>query len=121
VGHEFVTEPAAAGRELPLEHKRQVLMLFKEALHNIIRHSGATRAGIRVGGDERWFRMVITDNGKGFDPAAPRSGAGVVGMKQRATTLGGKFTVESAPGAGTTLTLEVPWKPPRKITGGSTV
>jgi signal transduction histidine kinase len=121
VGHEFVTEPAAAGRELPLEHKRQVLMLFKEALHNIIRHSGATRAGIRVGGDERWFRMVITDNGKGFDPAAPRSGAGVVGMKQRATTLGGKFTVESSPGAGTTLTLEVPWKPPRKIAGGSTV
>ena len=113
--HEFIMEPAAADRELPLEHKRQVLMLFKEALHNIIRHSGATRAGIRVGGDERHFRLVISDNGKGFDPALPRSGAGMTGMRQRAETLGGRFTVESSPGAGTALTLEVPWKTGRKI------
>jgi signal transduction histidine kinase len=121
IEYEFVTEPQTAGRELPLEHKRQVLMLFKEALHNIIRHSGATRAGVRVGGDEKWFSLTVSDNGCGFDPTVERSGAGVTGMRQRAETLGGSFTVESSPGAGTTLTLRVPWKAPRKNGAGRPV
>ena len=114
IGHQFTADGPALARELPLDHKRQVLLFFKEALHNILRHSSATHAEVAVAGDVKYFRLTLKDNGCGFDAAAPVSGAGVTGMKQRAQTLGGKLIIESSPGHGTTLTLEVPWRPARK-------
>jgi signal transduction histidine kinase len=114
IPHEFNADCPSLRNELPLEHKRQILMFFKEALHNIIRHSGAAHAEISMSGDEKHFRLVVHDNGCGFDPAAPRAGAGMTGMKQRAKTLGGRLHIETAPGEGTTLTLEVPWRSSRK-------
>ena len=114
IPHEFTAEGPALERDLPLDHKRQVLLFFKEALHNVQRHSGATHAEITIAGDAKNFRLTIHDNGCGFDPAAPGSGAGMTGMKQRAKTLGGRLTIESTPGHGATLTLEVPWRSSRK-------
>ena len=118
IEHSFCAEDAALERELPLEHKRQVLLYFKEALHNIMRHSGATHAEVSIGGDEKFFRLTVKDDGCGFNAAAPVSGAGVTGMKQRAQTLGGRLDIVTAPGAGTTLALEVPWRAPRKSAAG---
>lgn len=112
--HEFIADCPALERQLPLEHKRQMLMFFKEALHNIIRHSGATRVDISVTGDQKAFRLVICDNGCGFDSTAPRAGAGLTGMKQRAKTLGGRLHIETGAGQGTRLILEVPWRSSRK-------
>jgi signal transduction histidine kinase len=114
VPHEFKADCPSLRNELPLEHKRQILMFFKEALHNIIRHSGAPSAEISMSGDEKNLRLVVHDEGCGFDTAAPRAGAGMTGMKQRAKTLGGRLGVDSGPGKGTTLTLEVPWRSSRK-------
>lgn len=114
IPHEFTADAPATQRDLPLEPKRQILLFFKEALHNIIRHSAATKAEIRITGDEKYFRLLIRDYGCGFDPAEPRSGAGLTGMKQRAKTLGGRLSIDTAPGCGTSLTLEVPWRTPRK-------
>lgn len=114
IPHEFTADGPSLERELPLDHKRQVLLFFKEALHNVQRHSGATRAEITITGDAKNFCVTIHDNGCGFDPAAPGSGAGMTGMKQRAKTLGGRLTIASAPGSGTTLTMEVPWRSARK-------
>lgn len=114
IPHEFTADSPALSRELPLEPKRQVLLFFKEALHNILRHSAATKAEVRVTGDDKYFRLLIRDYGCGFDPASPRSGAGLTGMKQRAKSLGGRLSIETSPGCGTSLTLEVPWRSPRK-------
>ncbi|HEX2747765.1 MAG TPA: sensor histidine kinase, partial [Verrucomicrobiales bacterium] len=114
IPHEFKADCPTLKNELPLEHKRQILMFFKEALHNIIRHSGAARAEISMSGDEKNLRIVVHDEGCGFDAAAPRAGAGMIGMKQRAKTLGGRLAIKTAEGQGTTLTLEVPWRSPRK-------
>ncbi len=114
IEHTFTSAGPALDKDLPLDHKRQVLLFFKEALHNIMRHSRASRAEVSVSGDERCFRLHIRDEGCGFDTAAPASGAGVTGMKQRAQTLGGRLVIESAPGTGTTLLLEVPWRNSRK-------
>lgn len=108
--HQFTADVPALQRELPLDHKRQVLMFFKEALHNVQRHSHATRANVLINGDERHFCLTVCDNGCGFDPAAPRTGVGMTGMKQRAKTVGGRLEIDTAPGTGTTLVLEVPWK-----------
>ena len=109
VPHEFTVDPAVQGRALPLEFKRQVLLVFKEALHNLMRHASAGRAVVRVGGDTTQFTLELEDDGRGFDPAAPVSGAGLTGMKQRAATLGGRLDIDSKPGAGTRLRLAVPW------------
>ena len=109
VPHEFTVDPAVQGRELPLEFKRQVLLIFKEALHNLMRHASAQRAVARVGGDALQFVMELEDDGKGFDPAAPVSGAGLTGMKQRAATMGGRLELVSTPGGGTRMRLAVPW------------
>lgn len=109
VPHEFEEDPAVRRRELPLEFKRQVLLVFKEALHNLMRHSGATHATVKVGGDSRKFTLELIDNGKGFDAAKPVSGAGLTGMKQRASTLGGSLILDSSRGEGTRIRLEVPW------------
>ena len=109
VPHEFTVDPAVQGRALPLEFKRQVLLVFKEALHNLMRHASAGRAVVKVGGDATQFTLELEDDGRGFDPAAPVSGAGLTGMKQRAATLGGRLDIESRAGGGTRLKLAVPW------------
>lgn len=109
VPHQFEADPVISTHELPLEFKRQVLLFFKEALHNLIRHAAATHALVHVGGDQRRFTLRVEDNGRGFDAAKRSSGAGLTGMQQRAATLGGSLTVDSAPGRGTRLRLEVPW------------
>ena len=55
------------------------------------------------------MRTVIEDDGAGFDPGAVREGAlGLVGMRERVSLLGGRFEVDSSPGAGTTLLIELP-------------
>ena len=109
VPHEFTVDPAVQGRALPLEFKRQVLLVFKEALHNLIRHAQAGHAVVRVGGNAAGFTLELEDDGRGFDPAALVSGAGLLGMKQRAATLGGVLEIRSEPGKGATLRLAVPW------------
>lgn len=109
VPHEFSVDPAVEGRALPLEFKRQVLLVFKEALHNLMRHAHATHATVKVGGDATQFVLELEDDGRGFDPAAPVSGAGLTGMKQRAATLGGRLEVFSSPGGGTRMMMVVPW------------
>ncbi|MES2709148.1 MAG: discoidin domain-containing protein [Verrucomicrobiota bacterium] len=109
VPHEFEADPAVSRRELPLEFKRQVLLVFKEALHNLMRHAAATEAAVKVGGDAAKFTLELHDNGRGFDCTRPVSGAGMTGMRQRASTLGGLLVVETSLGNGTRLRLEVPW------------
>ena len=109
VPHEFTVDPTVQGRALPLEFKRQVLLVFKEALHNLMRHAQAGHAVVRVGGDAKLFTLELEDDGRGFDREAPVSGAGLTGMKQRAATLGGALEIRSAPGQGTQLRLAVPW------------
>jgi signal transduction histidine kinase len=85
--------------------------IVQEALTNVVRHARATRADIVL---ERKGDRVITiveDDGVGFDlTAALRSGRlGLVGVQERAEMLGGTLVVESTPGAGTTLFVEVPY------------
>jgi signal transduction histidine kinase len=85
----------------------------QEALNNIVKHSGATAAWLDLTRDSTHVRLVIRDNGKGFEPAAASptvagDGFGLMGMTERARMMGGDLTVESAPGKGTTVTIVVP-------------
>ena len=93
------------------------LLLFRiaqEALNNIRRHAQASEAQVVIDFAEDRVKLMISDNGRGFELSGrvddlPRSGKlGLAGMQERARLLGGTFEVKSTPGKGTTLIVEVP-------------
>ncbi len=91
----------------------QVLRIVQEALSNVRKHAAASRTTVTVGRtpDGR-LRVEVADDGRGFDPTAPPPAAsprfGLLMMRERAESVGGRLEVETAPGAGTRLRLEVP-------------
>jgi signal transduction histidine kinase len=96
--------------DLPLgaNLRREIFLIFKESINNIVKHSGATEADVefRVDGDQLVLRVV--DNGKGFDPDSESEGHGLVSMKGRAAEMGAQFEMQSKVGKGTTVLLIVP-------------
>jgi signal transduction histidine kinase len=87
-----------------------VLRIAQEALHNAVRHSRARNVTVRLRDGGRALRLEVVDDGVGFDPADPELRShhlGLTSMEERARELGGRLVVSSAPGAGTTVSLEV--------------
>ncbi|MET9388481.1 GAF domain-containing sensor histidine kinase [Streptomyces sp. NPDC002928] len=98
-------------RALPAAQEEAMLRVAQEALHNALRHSGAEHVDVTV--DRRGCGAVlrVTDDGSGFEPHTVRRAGrhlGLVSMRDRAGGVGGTLAVESAPGKGTTIELEVP-------------
>ncbi|HEY6072002.1 MAG TPA: sensor histidine kinase, partial [Anaerolineales bacterium] len=85
--------------------------IVQEALTNVIRHAKASRADVVLERRGRSMLVIVEDDGKGFDPGLDRGSGhlGLLGMQERAEMLGGVLTVESLPGKGTTLFVEVPY------------
>ncbi len=89
-----------------------VFRITQEALNNVVKHADAetARVGLRQSGG--WMNLEITDPGRGFDPegieAGASRGSGLRGMQDRVSLAGGTFTLTSAPGEGTRLTVRVP-------------
>jgi signal transduction histidine kinase len=92
---------------LSLSAQRDVLLILKEALHNVRKHARASRVDIRLSGADGGFSMEIEDNGSGFDPAGA-TGHGLPNMQRRARRLCGRLQLDSAAGRGTRLTLSLP-------------
>jgi signal transduction histidine kinase len=89
---------------------RDVLRIAQEALQNAVRHARARRVAVRLGREDRRLVLEVVDDGVGFDPEAPELRSkrlGLTSMEERARRLGGRLVVRSAPGAGTTVRLEV--------------
>ena len=84
--------------------------IFQEALTNILRHAGATRAEVVLKKQPDGLVLRIGDNGRGFDPANSSSSKslGLLGMRERAAILGGRVDISSAPGKGTRVTAWIP-------------
>jgi len=93
---------------LPSALADEALWIIREALQNILKHSGSRTARLIVTRDTA-LHVTIADDGTGFDESATPSGHyGLRGMRERALALGGEFQVQSAPGRGTTLTFRLP-------------
>jgi two-component sensor histidine kinase len=88
--------------------RRQIFLIFKEALHNTVRHSGCTKVEVDFRLERGFIDLRIQDNGKGFDARQAKRGHGLGSMEQRATQLDGRIQIDSAPGCGTTIQLQVP-------------
>jgi two-component system NarL family sensor kinase len=87
--------------------------IAQEALQNVVKHAGATTASVRLGAVEAGVRLVVADDGRGFDTdtaagAEERHSYGLVGMRERAELIGASLAVVSRPGTGTTVEVVVP-------------
>lgn len=94
--------------ELPVGVGVGLLRIVQEALVNVRRHSDAGRVRVNLGLHGDALGIDVSDDGRGFDPAANRGrGVGLVGMEERARELGGELEVRSAPGEGTRVSVRV--------------
>ncbi|MBS1795445.1 MAG: ATP-binding protein [Acidobacteria bacterium] len=119
---DFEFEAPEEAAEIPLNSnlRREVFLIFKEAVNNIVRHSGATRVDIEFSLSENGLALTIEDDGRGFDPekfrenstaslfADYRGGNGLLSMRRRAAELGGEFEISSAAGRGSVVQLRLP-------------
>ncbi|MFE9002331.1 GAF domain-containing sensor histidine kinase [Streptomyces sp. NPDC007875] len=98
-------------RALPAAQEGAVLRVAQEALHNALRHADARQVDVTLTRHGQGARLRVADDGRGFDPSAVRRAGrhlGLVSMRDRAGGVGGALTVESAPGKGTVIEMEVP-------------
>jgi ligand-binding sensor domain-containing protein/signal transduction histidine kinase len=110
----FDAPPTSAleGIGLAPDRRRHLLLILKEAVTNVARHAGATRASIRLELAGDTLTLSVEDDGCG--PGTPRpEGRGLKNMAARADALGGRLTVEPRPGGGTVVRLEAPVAGPR--------
>jgi signal transduction histidine kinase len=98
------------GQPIPKDLAITLFRIVQEGLTNIIRHAGAKHITLELtdGGGE--YAFTLRDDGQGFDPNSARDSwpHGIMGMQQRVRALGGRFSLESVPGRGTTLRVTVP-------------
>jgi PAS domain S-box-containing protein len=110
-GLDIIVQDAApeSVKKLRTEAALALYRIAQEALNNVVKHARAKNVHIDISAKENEVVLVVGDDGEGFDPAAARRGRwGMTTMRERADTVGGRLDVESAPGEGTRLIVEVP-------------
>ncbi len=105
---EYQIEEQAENLLRNLDAKKNILLVVKEAMNNISKYSGATKAEITMHADASTLYILIGDNGKGFRVGENIHGNGLGNMKNRTEHLGGKFSLQSEPGRGTIVELSLP-------------
>ena len=88
--------------------RREIFLLFKEAVNNMVRHSGCSHAELEFRAADHGFVLRVGDNGRGFDVAGASTGHGLRSMRERTEALGGDLDVRSEPGSGTIVTFMIP-------------
>jgi signal transduction histidine kinase len=112
----FQSPSAEQDLQMGADLRRQIFLIFKEAVHNVVRHSGATEASIDFQVAHGWLNLRIEDNGRGFDAVPVHDGHGLRSMRERAQNAGGEVDIQSGPG-GTTVGLRVPvgWRMAQRV------
>ena len=100
-------DPSAA-TDLPATHVIEIYRIVQEALGNVVRHAHADETTLTLDRAGRNLRVVIADDGIGFDPRRETRGLGLVGMRERTALMGGRLRIASSIGGGTRVELRVP-------------
>jgi len=120
----LAVEFRANGRpeRVPPEVELVAYRVVQEALANVARHGSAGRVVVELDARPTALIVTITDDGRGFDPVAAldarHRSLGLFGMRERAALVNGKLTIESAPGRGTCVCLEIPVPQPAEAAVG---
>ena len=111
-------EHHGVGRDLPPFLKSTLFRIVQEALNNVRRHSGANEAFVQLVCAQEVIRLDVRDEGRGFDRSeVSPSRFGLRGIEQRARLFGGKVRIESSPGKGTRIHVEMPFTPDERLPG----
>jgi ligand-binding sensor domain-containing protein len=104
-----ITTPAEMDRlPLPMDLRRNIFLIVKEAVNNLVKYADCTEAVIRFGYSHSFLTVHIRDNGKGFEPEKNHNSRnGLKNMTQRATQIRGSLSIVSEPGKGTEVSLTV--------------
>jgi streptogramin lyase/two-component sensor histidine kinase len=103
IDHTIIFPDQFTNLQLPLELKNNLYLVFKEAVNNLVKYSGASKALIQITIRNRTLHLLVQDNGRGFDTTARRRGNGLSNMQRRAEESTAELKVESSPGKGTTI------------------
>src|SRR2546421_4240192 len=95
-------------RELESDQEIAVYRFAQEALSNVAQHAGASHVQVGLSSNGDGLELSVRDDGRGFDADSPHDGVGLIGLAERARMMGARFEIESTPGHGTALTLQVP-------------
>ncbi len=102
-------ESRLGAERLPADVETALYRIVQEALTNVVKHADATHVSVVVTRKQESVAAMIEDDGDGFDPARTSADRfGLIGMRERVQLLDGSLVVESAPGSGTTLIIELP-------------
>lgn len=113
-GFSIALETSGFNRRLAGRAEKDIFSVVQEAMGNIKKHAQAQHVWIQLSVTDGWLIITVRDDGKGFnttqlDPTRGREGSlGMINMQERAQMLGGKLSITSAPGQGTTVTLSAP-------------
>jgi signal transduction histidine kinase len=101
-------EPRLGEERLPPDVETTLYRITQEALTNVVKHAQARRVSIVLTRRDGSISAVIEDDGRGFEGEAGENGLGLLGMRERIALVGGRLSLETSPGSGTTLSIEVP-------------
>jgi two-component system sensor histidine kinase UhpB len=107
IDFEFLADDEVEKMKLPMETRKNLYLIFKEATNNMVKYSEANKATFAIKEEGNNLTMTIKDNGKGFDINKSSEGNGIKNMKKRATEIGAYFLIDSYPGNGTTIQIKV--------------
>jgi signal transduction histidine kinase len=109
---DLTISPEVKSMDLSAEGELQLLRIIQEALTNVRKHAGASRASVSLQASQVGLELAITDDGVGFQPAAPGADQspqfGLGTMRERAESIGATFELTSSPGAGTRVSVRAP-------------
>lgn len=112
-GTNLSTDFKIRGERRPLDPlwEENLLRVSQEVLTNTIRHAQASRFGVEIAFEQAGLQLALCDDGRGFDPAARFEGFGLLGIRERVESLGGRLKVQSRDGRGTAIFIHVPLVP----------
>lgn len=93
---------------LSYQEKNILLRIVQEFIQNSLKHAGCQKITVHLEESESRIRLVLRDDGKGFDINSPTNGIGLKSMEKRAGLIGGSFQLQSGPQSGTSVTIEIP-------------
>jgi two-component sensor histidine kinase len=94
--------------KLSMEQRRNIYLIFKEAVNNLAKYSKCSHASVSIRFDKKNVSLIVKDDGVGFDPNAPTDRNGLRNLKERAHNLKGCIDIDSSIGQGTSIMLEFP-------------
>jgi signal transduction histidine kinase len=107
IDFEFLADDEVAKINLPMEVRKNLYLIFKEATNNMVKYAQANKAMFAIKGEKNNLTMMIKDNGKGFDVMRETGGNGLKNMRKRASEMGADLLIDSHPGNGTLIQLKV--------------